>query len=56
MRRYLIRRVAQLVPALLGIVLVTFLIIRLGPGDPAAMLVDTTLLSGDELARSGVTP
>jgi peptide/nickel transport system permease protein len=51
MRRYLIRRVAQLVPVLLGIGLVTFLIVRLAPGDPAAMLVDTTLLSRDELAR-----
>jgi peptide/nickel transport system permease protein len=39
------------VPVLLGIALVTFLIIRLAPGDPAAMLVDTTLLSGEELAR-----
>jgi peptide/nickel transport system permease protein len=51
MRRYLIRRVAQLVPVLLGIAFVTFLIIRLAPGDPAAMLVDTTLLSREELAR-----
>jgi peptide/nickel transport system permease protein len=51
MRRYLIRRVAQLVPVLVGIALVTFLIIRLAPGDPAAMLVDTTLLSREELAR-----
>ena len=51
MRRYLIRRVTQLVPVLLGIALVTLLIIRLAPGDPAAMLVDTTLLSGEELAR-----
>ena len=51
MRPYLIRRVAQLVPVLLGIALVTFLIIRLAPGDPAAMLVDTTLLSPEELAR-----
>ncbi len=51
MRRYLIRRVAQLVPVLLGIALVTFLIVRLAPGDPAAMLVDTTLLSREELQR-----
>jgi peptide/nickel transport system permease protein len=51
MRRYLIHRLAQLVPVLLGIACVTFLIVRLAPGDPAAMLVDTTLLSGEELAR-----
>lgn len=51
MRRYLIRRLAQLVPVLIGIGLVTFLIVRLAPGDPAAMLVDATLLSREELAR-----
>ena len=51
MRRYLIRRVAQLGPVLLGISLVTFLIVRLAPGDPAAMLLDATLLSPQELAR-----
>ncbi len=51
MRRYLIRRLAQLVPVLLGIALVSFLIIRLAPGDPVAMLVDTTLLSREELLR-----
>ena len=51
MRRYLIRRVAQLVPVLLGISLVTFFIVRLAPGDPATMLLDATLLSPQELAR-----
>jgi peptide/nickel transport system permease protein len=50
-RRYLIRRLLQLVPVLLGIGFVTFLIVRLAPGDPAAMLVDTTLLSREELER-----
>jgi peptide/nickel transport system permease protein len=51
MRRYLIRRIVQLVPVLLGIALVTFVIIRLAPGDPASMLVDATLLSPEELQR-----
>ncbi|HXJ80548.1 MAG TPA: ABC transporter permease [Candidatus Methylomirabilis sp.] len=51
MRGYLIRRSVQLVPVVLGISLVTFLIVRLAPGDPAALLVDTTLLSPAELAR-----
>jgi peptide/nickel transport system permease protein len=51
MRRYLIRRVVQLGPVLLGISLVTFLIVRLAPGDPAAMLLDATLVSPQELAR-----
>ena len=49
--RYLIRRVVQLGPVLLGISLVTFLIVRLAPGDPAAMLLDATLVSPQELAR-----
>ena len=51
MRRYLIRRLAQFAPVLLGIAAVTFLIVRLAPGDPAAMLVDTSVLSPAELAR-----
>ncbi len=51
MRHYLIRRLAQLAPVLLGIALVNFLIVRLAPGDPVAMLVDTTLLSPEELTR-----
>ena len=51
MRRYLVRRALQFVPVLLGIMLVTFAIVRLAPGDPAALLVDTTVLSKDELAR-----
>jgi peptide/nickel transport system permease protein len=44
-------RLAQFVPVLLGIALVTFLIVRLAPGDPTAMLVDTTLLDREELTR-----
>lgn len=51
MQRYVIRRVAQFVPVLFGIAFVTFLIVRLAPGDPVAMLVDTTLLNHEELAR-----
>ena len=51
MRRYLIRRTLQFIPVLLGITFVTFAIVRLAPGDPAALLVDTTVLSPAELAR-----
>jgi peptide/nickel transport system permease protein len=51
MRTYLLRRALQFVPVLLGIMLITFAIVRLAPGDPAALLVDTTVLSADELAR-----
>jgi peptide/nickel transport system permease protein len=35
MRRYIIRRLAQLVPTILFILLFNFFIIRLAPGDPA---------------------
>lgn len=51
MRQYLIRRLVQFVPVLLGIALVTFLIVRLAPGDPVALLVDVNLLTPDEVAR-----
>jgi peptide/nickel transport system permease protein len=50
-RGYLVRRAVQFVPVLLGIALVTFAIVRLAPGDPAALLVDTTVLGPEELAR-----
>jgi peptide/nickel transport system permease protein len=51
MRRYLLRRVVELLPVLVGIGLVTFLVVRLAPGDPAALLVDTNLVHGEELER-----
>ncbi len=51
MQRYLIRRALQFFPVLLGIGLCTFAIVRLAPGDPAALLVDTTVLSPEELQR-----
>jgi peptide/nickel transport system permease protein len=51
MRQYVIRRLVQFVPVLLGIALVTFLIVRLAPGDPVAMLVDVNLLGRDEVTR-----
>ncbi len=51
MTAYLARRLAQFVPVLLGIGLVTFLIVRLAPGDPVALLVDVNLLGPDELRR-----
>jgi peptide/nickel transport system permease protein len=50
-RAYLVRRLGQFVPVLLGIALVTFAIVRLAPGDPAALMVDVQLLSPDELKR-----
>ncbi|UCF87838.1 MAG: ABC transporter permease, partial [bacterium] len=37
LQQYLIRRLLLIVPTFLGITLVTFLVIQLAPGDPAAM-------------------
>lgn len=37
MRSYLLKRILLIIPTLLGISLVSFLIIQLAPGDPAAM-------------------
>ncbi|HCC32599.1 MAG TPA: diguanylate cyclase [Clostridiales bacterium] len=42
MRRYVLRRVLQAVPVLLGITMISFFIIHLAPGSPAALLVDPT--------------
>lgn len=51
MRVYVLRRLVQFVPVLLGIGLVSFAIVRLAPGDPVALLVDVTLLSEAEQHR-----
>ncbi len=37
MKAYLLKRLLQIVPTLLGITLITFLIIQLAPGNPAAL-------------------
>jgi peptide/nickel transport system permease protein len=50
-RTFLVRRLLQFVPVLVGIALVTFAIVRLAPGDPAALMVDVQLLSAEELQR-----
>jgi len=41
MRTYLLKRLLLMVPTMLGITVLTFVIIRLAPGDPAAMRVGT---------------
>lgn len=51
MRAYVLRRLGQFLPVLLGIALVTFAIVRSAPGDPAALMVDVQLLSEEELRR-----
>lgn len=42
MRKYIIKRLIQLVPVLLGITFLTFALIYFSPGDPAAMLLSAT--------------
>ena len=39
MGRYIARRIAQLLPVVLGITLVVFFLIRLVPGDPAVIML-----------------
>ena len=38
MSRFLLKRILQLVPTLLGVAIITFIIMRLVPGDPTAMM------------------
>ena len=45
MGRYILRRLLEAVPVLVGISIVTFLVIRLAPGDPASLLYDMSQLS-----------
>ena len=40
MGRYLVRRLLLLLPVALGVTIVTFFLLRLIPGDPAAMMLD----------------
>ncbi len=37
MKAYLVKRLLQIVPTLLGITFITFLIIQLAPGNPAVL-------------------
>ncbi len=53
MGRYLIRRVAQMIPLLIAISIVSFLIIKAAPGDPTMVYVDPNKPppSAEDLAR-----
>ena len=50
MKTYILKRLLLMIPTILGITIVTFGIIRLAPGDPAAMRVGSSLQGtiGDE--------
>lgn len=51
MLQYVRRRLIQAVPVLIGISIISFLVVRLAPGDPTALLVDVTNLSANEQAE-----
>lgn len=38
MKRYILKRILMLIPVLVGVSIITFLLIRLAPGDPAIVL------------------
>jgi peptide/nickel transport system permease protein len=49
-QKYILRRLAAMVPVLLGVVVVVFIMIKLAPGDPAASLLGVQATPA-ELAR-----
>jgi peptide/nickel transport system permease protein len=51
MATYVIRRLAQAVPAIVVVAFICFVIVRLAPGDPAALLVDVSLVPPADLER-----
>lgn len=50
MRRFVFRRLLQLIPLLIGISLISFFIMHLAPGDPTALFIDPNVRP-EELAR-----
>lgn len=40
MTKYILRRVAMMIPVLFGVSLVVFTLMYITPGDPAAMILD----------------
>src|SRR3972149_4899964 len=46
MRTYILKRMLLVIPTLLGISVITFIIIRLAPGDPAAMRIGRSSQGG----------
>ncbi|MBN1562526.1 MAG: ABC transporter permease, partial [Anaerolineae bacterium] len=53
MTRFLLRRIVQMIPLLIGISILAFLIIRLAPGDPTSVYIDPNKPppSEEDLAR-----
>jgi len=50
MRRYLLNRLIQLIPLLIGISLISFFVMHLAPGDPTSLFIDPNIRP-EELAR-----
>jgi peptide/nickel transport system permease protein len=50
MTQYIIRRILQLIPLMIGITLITFFVIHMAPGDPTAMFTDPNI-KPEELTR-----
>lgn len=50
MRKYLLQRLLQLVPLLIGISILSFLVMHLAPGDPTSLFIDPNV-KPEELAR-----
>ena len=50
MRKYVLRRLLQLIPLLIGISLISFFVMHLAPGDPTALFIDPNV-KPEELAR-----
>ena len=50
MKKYLFRRLLQLIPLLIGVSLISFFIMHLAPGDPTALFIDPNV-KPEELMR-----
>lgn len=50
MSNYWLGRLAEMLPMLLGISLLTFAMFRLAPGDPVSLVVDPTMISEEDRA------
>ena len=55
MKAYLVKRVLQIVPTLLGITLITFLIIQLAPGNPAMLKLQMSGPGQGQMAETAIS-
>ena len=51
MRKYLVRRILQVIPLLLGVSVVAFVVMRLAPGDPVAIFINPEKASSPEMVE-----